>query len=104
VPLTVLDSPYRDITGPILEYVAQLRHAGPRDVVVVYIPEYVVGHWWEHLLHNQSALRLKARLLFQEGVMVTSVPWQLESSRAEEKQTPVPDAHLVPVGGPPGSV
>jgi len=104
VPLTVLDSPYRDITGPILEYVAQIRHAGPRDVVVVYIPEYVVGHWWEHLLHNQSALRLKARLLFQEGVMVTSVPWQLESSRAEEKQTQLPDEHLVPVGGPSRSV
>jgi hypothetical protein len=95
VPITVLDSPYRDITGPILEYVAQLRHAGPRDVVVVYIPEYVVGHWWEHLLHNQSALRLKARLLFQRGVMVTSVPWQLESSRAEEKQTPLPDRDRV---------
>ena len=104
VPLTVLDSPYRDITGPILEYVAQLRHAAPRDVVVVYIPEYVVGHWWEHLLHNQSALRLKARLLFQAGVMVTSVPWQLESSRAEEKQTQVPEERLVPVGGRSGSV
>ena len=54
----------------------------PRDVVIVYIPEYVVGHWWEQLLHNQSALRLKGRLLFTPGVMVTSVPWQLESSRA----------------------
>jgi hypothetical protein len=58
----------------------------------------VVGHWWEHLLHNQSALRLKARLLFQQGVMVTSVPWQLESSRAEEKQTPLPDRDRVAVG------
>jgi hypothetical protein len=46
----------------------------------VYIPEYVVGHWWEQLLHNQSALRLKTRLLFTPGVMVVSVPWQLESS------------------------
>ena len=45
--------------------------------MAVFIPEYVVGHWWEHLLHNQSALRLKARLLFQPGVMVTNVPWQL---------------------------
>ena len=80
VPLTVLDSPYRDITGPVLRYVAGLRRDRPRDVVVVYIPEYVVGRWWEHLLHNQSALRLKARLLFQPGVMVTNVPWQLESS------------------------
>jgi hypothetical protein len=80
VPLTVLESKYRDITGPVLDFVAARRGMGPRDVVVVYLPEYVVGHWWEHLLHNQSALRLKARLLFQPGVMVTSVPWQLRSS------------------------
>jgi amino acid transporter len=80
VPLTVLESKYRDITGPVLDFIAARRGMGPRDVVVVYLPEYVVGHWWEHLLHNQSALRLKARLLFQPGVMVTSVPWQLTSS------------------------
>jgi len=56
-------------------------------VVMVYIPEYVVGHWWEHILHNQSALRLKGRLLFTPGVMVTSVPYQLISaSDAEERQ------------------
>ena len=48
----------------------------------MFIPEYVVGRWWEHLLHNQSALRLKGRLLFTPGVMVTSVPWQLKSSEA----------------------
>jgi hypothetical protein len=90
VPLTVLDSPYRDITGPVLDFVARLRQNGPRDLVAVYIPEYVVGRWWEHLLHNQSALRLKARLLFQRQVMVISVPWQLRSSRPDEQQTPVP--------------
>ncbi len=83
VPLRVLDSPYRDITGPILDHVAELRRSGPRDLVVVYVPEYVVGRWWEQVLHNQSALRLKARLLFERGVMVTSVPWQLESSQRE---------------------
>ncbi|WP_329083998.1 MULTISPECIES: APC family permease [unclassified Streptosporangium] len=80
VPLKMLDSPYREITRPILEYVKSLRRRSPRDVVSVYIPEYVVGHWWEHILHNQSALRLKGRLLFQPGVMVISVPWQLHSS------------------------
>jgi hypothetical protein len=94
----VLDSPFRDITTPVLDYVARQRHDSPRDVVVVYIPEYVVGHWWEQLLHNQSALRLKARLLFQRGVMVVSVPWQLESSRAEDKQTPIRDDQRVPTG------
>jgi amino acid transporter len=80
VPLKILDSPYREITRPVLEYVKSVRRRSPRDVVTVFIPEYVVGHWWEHLLHNQSALRLKGRLLFQPGVMVTSVPWQLVSS------------------------
>ncbi len=80
VPLKMLDSPYREITRPILEYVKTLRRRSPRDVVTVYIPEYVVGHWWEHILHNQSALRLKAGLLFVPGVMVTSVPWQLHSA------------------------
>lgn len=80
VPLTVIESPYREITRPVLEFVRRLRTDNPRDVVTVFIPEYVVGHWWEQLLHNQSALRLKGRLLFQPGVMVTSVPWQLASS------------------------
>ncbi|HEV7930801.1 MAG TPA: APC family permease [Actinomadura sp.] len=80
VPLKILDSPYREITRPVLDYVKSVRRRSPRDVVTVFIPEYVVGRWWEHLLHNQSALRLKGRLLFQPGVMVTSVPWQLVSS------------------------
>jgi amino acid transporter len=80
VPLTVVDSPFREITRPIIDYVKDVRRKSPRDVVTVFIPEYVVGRWWEHLLHNQSALRLKGRLLFEPGIMVTSVPWQLESS------------------------
>ncbi|MDN3355048.1 APC family permease [Actinomadura sp. DC4] len=82
VSLKILDSPYRDITGPVLDYVGRMRMRSPRDVVCVFIPEYVVGRWWEHLLHNQSAFRLKARLLFRPGVMVTSVPWQLGSAEA----------------------
>ena len=80
IPLVILDSPYREMTRPVLDYIRQLRKQSPRDVVTVFIPEYVVGRWWEQLLHNQSALRLKARLLFEPGVMVTSVPWQLRSS------------------------
>lgn len=82
VTLKVLDSPYREITRPILSYVRALRTDSPNDLVTVYVPEYVVGNWWEAVLHNQSALRLKSRLLFSPGVMVTSVPWQLESSEA----------------------
>lgn len=91
VPLTVLDSPYRDMTRPAVEYVTDLRRQSPRDVVAVYIPEYVVEHWWEQLLHNQSALRLKARLLFTPGVMVTSVPWRAVDG-------PGPDAAPQPPG------
>jgi hypothetical protein len=84
VPLTVLHSPYREVTRPIIDYIRQVSRESPRDVVTVYIPEYVVGRWWEQLLHNQSALRLKSRLLFTPGVMVTSVPWQMASSALVE--------------------
>ncbi|RFD25515.1 DNA-binding protein [Mycobacterium uberis] len=80
VPLKVIASPYREITRPVLEYVKRVSKESRRTVVTVFIPEYVVGRWWEQLLHNQSALRLKSRLLFMPGVMVTSVPWQLNSS------------------------
>jgi hypothetical protein len=86
VPLKILDSPYREITRPVIEYVKRLRKENPRDVVSVFIPEYVVGRWYEQILHNQSALRLKGRLLYTPGVMVTSVPWQLESSELARKR------------------
>ncbi|WP_333894543.1 APC family permease [Mycolicibacterium gadium] len=79
-PLKVIASPYREITRPVLDYVKRVSKESPRTVVTVFIPEYVVGHWWEQVLHNQSALRLKGRLLFEPNVMVTSVPWQLSSS------------------------
>ncbi len=86
VPLKVLDSPYREVIRPIVEYARAIRKASPRGVVAVFIPEYVVGRWWEQLLHNQTALRLKGRLLFTPGVMVISVPYQLRSSiMAEER-------------------
>lgn len=86
VPIKVVESPYREITRPVVDYVKRVRERSPRDVVTVYIPEYVVGHWWEQLLHNQSALRLKTRLLYERGVMVTSVPWQLSSSDGRAEQ------------------
>ena len=96
VPLTVLESPYREVTRPLLEYIKKLRADRPRDVVNVFIPEYVVGRWWEQLLHNQQALRLKGRLLFQPGVMVTSVPWQLDSSATLAERPIPPDGPKVP--------
>jgi len=92
VPLKVVASPYREVTGPVVEYIRRISKESARTVVTVFIPEYVVGHWWEHLLHNQSALRLKTRLLFIPNVMMTSVPWQLNSSvrvrQLEEQSAP----------------
>jgi amino acid transporter len=95
VPLKIIDSPFREITRPVMDYVRRVRSDSPRDVVTVFIPEYVVGHWWEQLLHNQSALRLKTRLLFTPGVMVTSVPWQLTSSAHRDYGMPA-ESHTVP--------
>jgi amino acid transporter len=80
VPLTIIASPFREITRPVVEYVKRLRSENPNDIVTVFIPEYVLGHWWEQLLHNQSALRLKGRLLYQRRVVVASVPYQLRSA------------------------
>lgn len=80
VPLRIIESPYRELVRPVMKYVKSRRKDNPRDIVTVYIPEYVVGRWWEQLLHNQTALRLKGRLLFVPGVMVTSVPYQLSSA------------------------
>jgi amino acid transporter len=94
VSLKVVESPYREITKPVLDYVKRVRTKNPRDIVTVFVPEYVVGHWWEQVLHNQSALRIKTRLLFQPGVMVVSVPWQLKSSeRVVERAELTPGAY-----------
>ncbi|MFJ5921435.1 APC family permease [Kitasatospora sp. NPDC092948] len=93
VPLRVLESPFREITKPVVAHVRELKAQWPGDAVAVFIPEYVVGHWWENLLHNQSALWLKSRLLFTPGVMVISVPWQLTSAnRADRPAREAPGA------------
>lgn len=103
IPLTIVASPYRELTGPVLDYLASVS-IGPRDVVEVFIPEYVVGRWWETLLHNQSALRLKTRLLFMPGVMVTSVPYQLRSAEPYSLDPPGAGAiHAQPDPFPPQS-
>lgn len=103
IPLTVVDSPYREITRPILDFVASTRRTSPRDVVTVFIPEYVVGRWWENLLHNQSALRLKGRLLFEPGVMVVSVPWQLASTASKNLDRLDATLSNTPARGPRGT-
>jgi hypothetical protein len=79
VPLVVLESPYRETIRPILTYVRQLRREHPGDVISVIIPESVTRRPWANLLHNQTAFRLKNRLLFEPSVTVTSVPWVLST-------------------------
>ncbi len=98
VRLTILESPFREVTRPIISYIREIRADHPNDLISIFIPEYIVGHWWEQLLHNQQALRLKGRLLFQSGVMVTSVPWQLDSSQAAiERALSTPDGPAAPI-------
>ena len=74
IPLDVVDSPFQEITDPVLEYLDRLDERWRSDVITVIIPELVVRHWWQQLLHNQTALWLKVRLLFREGTVVTSIP------------------------------
>jgi amino acid transporter len=88
VPLTVLACPYRDVTRPIVEYVTRIELANPREVVAVFLPEYVVARWWQELLHNQSALRLKIRLRMVPGVMVTNVPYLCSAGRVSARFGP----------------
>jgi amino acid transporter len=77
IPLVIIESPFRETVRPIRRYVRRLRRENPGDVISIVIPEYLVAHWWQNLLHNQTALRLKGRLLFEPFVTVTSVPWVL---------------------------
>jgi amino acid transporter len=85
VSLVCLESPYRDLTQPVIDYVRGVRRDSPRDMVAVYIPEYVVTHWWEHLLHNQSALRLRVRLRQERGVIVVAVPLMMDDATDPER-------------------
>ncbi|WP_160297481.1 APC family permease [Demequina flava] len=96
VPLVILDSPYRDLVGPVMEYVTTIHRDSPREVVVVYVPEYIVGRWWERLLHNRSTSKLRAQLLGLKGVVVAAVPWHLESAREDiaREEAPEPNEEL----------
>jgi amino acid transporter len=82
VPLEIVYDPYREVSRPILRYIDEIDARWDNDIVTVIIPEFVVDHWWGHLLHNQTALLLKGRLLFRKGTVVTSLPYHLhEESR-----------------------
>lgn len=105
VPLRVLDSPYREITSPLMDHVTALRRRHPRDAVTVFVPEYVVGRWWQSFLHNQSTLWLKSRLEAAPGVMVVSVPWLLsdpDPDRLDGEPASMTQAVTRAAGGGPG--
>jgi hypothetical protein len=77
VPLVVLDSPYRSVLQPLLEYIDRMEKQGEGRYMTVVLPEFVCSHWWEHFLHNQTALLIKAALLFKPGKVTVSVPYHL---------------------------
>jgi amino acid transporter len=77
VPLVVLTSPYRSLLAPFLDYVDHLVALGENHVVTIVIPEFVPSRWWQHLLHNQTALLIKGALLFRKGIVVVDVPFHL---------------------------
>ena len=79
VPLVVLSSPYRSVLGPLLDYVERLRAQSPHQIVTIVIPEFVPRHWWQHVLHNQTALLVKGALLFRPGLVVVNVPFHLKA-------------------------
>jgi amino acid transporter len=92
VPLDIVYSPYRELSRPLLRFLDEIDSRWDNDVVTVLIPEFVVHRWWEQLLHNQTALFLKGRLLFREGVVVTSLPYHLKTGR----QASPPEAETAP--------
>jgi amino acid transporter len=79
IRLVILPSPYRSLVRPLLRYLKRLRKEGGMEVITVVLPEFVPARWWQHLLHNQSSLLLKGALLFRRGIVVTSIPYHLES-------------------------
>jgi amino acid transporter len=76
-PLIVLTSPYRSLMGPLLDYIDHLQERDPNHVVTIVLPEFIPARWWQHLLHNQTALLIKGALLFRKNVIVTDVPYHL---------------------------
>jgi amino acid transporter len=79
VPLVVLASPYRSVLGPLFEYLGRIKAQEPHGVITIVIPEFVPRHWWQHVLHNQTALLVKGALLFRQGIVVVDVPFHLKS-------------------------
>ena len=80
VPLRIINSPYRDLSWPLIQHIREHRAQHGSEIVTVYLPQYIVGHWWEHALHNHKSRRLKLKLMLEHGVAIALVPWLLDSS------------------------
>jgi amino acid transporter len=80
--LLIIDSPYRSLIRPLLAYIDTIHERHPQDTLSVVLPEFVVAHWWQHFLHNQTALQLKAALLFRPGIVVVNLPQHLSGRSA----------------------
>ncbi|MCU1412786.1 MAG: DNA-binding protein [Microbacteriaceae bacterium] len=81
IPLRIVPSPYRDISTPLIKYIKARRTEYGSEVITVYTPQYIVGHWWENLLHNHKARRIRQKLMLCHGVTIALVPWLLDSSK-----------------------
>ena len=103
VPLEIKHSRYRELVGPVMEYLDDLDERWNNDTITVVVPEFVVGKWYEHLLHNQSALLLKGRLLFRHGIVVTSVPYHVDGFGVAPPEGPATGepTRPSPIGEPP---
>ncbi len=114
VPLNILESPYRDISAPLAKYIRYRREQHGSEVVTIYTPHYIVGHWWENLLHNHTSRRIRHKLALTHGVVIALVPWLLDSStliygrrsrplpgqdRRGEPRRPVPRQPMPPAAG-----
>jgi len=80
VPLKIIESPYREFSAPLIEYLENHRERYGRERIAVYMPKLIVGHWWEHIFHNHRANRISRRLLYVHGTMLVTVPWRLQSA------------------------
>jgi amino acid transporter len=89
VPLVIIESPYRSLVGPLVSYIVELQQQTPGTTINVVLPEYIPSHWWEQILHNQTALRIKASLLFRPGIVVTSVPYHMRGSVPSRRMSSV---------------
>ena len=80
VPLKIIESPYREFSTPLIEYLENHRARYGRERIAVYMPKYIVGHWWEHIFHNHRANRIARRLMYVHGTMLVTVPWRMQSA------------------------